>query len=58
MALYLGGKEVIIQEVPVLPEEVIDAHYLKMDMEDEATKEWWSLYKWENKLFKRKAKRQ
>lgn len=55
MAFYLGGKEIIVQEVPILPKEAADAHYLKMDLQDETTGEWWELYKWENKLYKGRA---
>lgn len=52
MAFYLGGKEIIIQEVPVLPEGVTDSTYLKLDMLDEEKNEWWELHKWQEALYK------
>lgn len=53
MALIIGGKEVIIQEVPILADSVADAMYIKIDMQDEETQQWWSLYKWQNELYRR-----
>lgn len=57
MAFYLGGKEIFIQDVPVLPEGVTDSTYLKLDMLDEEKSEWWELHKWQEKLYKRKSER-
>ena len=57
MAFYLGGKEIIIQEVPVLPEDAVDSTYLRLDLQDEEKNEWWELHKWQDKLYKRKAEK-
>lgn len=54
MAFMIGGKEVIIQEVPVLPANAEDAMYIRVDMQDEETQQMWGLYKWGNDLYKSK----
>lgn len=54
MAFIIGGKEVIIQELPILADEVEDAYYMRIDMLDESTQELWSLYRWQNELYRRK----
>lgn len=54
MAFIIGGKEVIISEVPILADDVDDAMYIRVDMPDEETQELWSLYRWQNGLYRRK----
>ena len=54
MAFIIGGKEVIINELPILADDVEDAMYIRVDMPDEETQELWSLYKWQNELYRRK----
>lgn len=54
MAFIIGGKEVVIKEVPILADDVDDAMYIRVDMPDEDTQELWSLYRWQNELYRRK----
>ena len=50
--LYYKGKKIIIKELPPLPENQPNAHYLRMDKPDEETGKYWGLYEYDHTLYR------